>query len=115
MGTFVIAASVSEFDGISKNKIDVQGHEILLAKVNGNFYAIDNKCPHMKADLSAGTLEGTVITCPRHGSQFDITDGHYVRWLGQGLVNTMLKSLSSPRAVTSYKVKVQGSDIMVEI
>jgi 3-phenylpropionate/trans-cinnamate dioxygenase ferredoxin component len=115
MSTFVVAASVSEFEAKQKKRVIVQGYEIMLARVGGNFYAIDNKCPHMKGDLSAGILEGTVITCPRHHSQFDITDGRCVRWLGQDFLSTMLKPLSSSRPVHSYKVKVQGNDIMVEI
>ena len=115
MGTYVIAASVSDFEGIQKKKITVQGHEIMLAKVGGNYYAIDNTCSHMQGDLSAGTLEGTIVTCPRHGSQFDITDGHNVRWLGPGIVNAMLKPLSSPKPVQAYKVKVQDNDILVEV
>jgi 3-phenylpropionate/trans-cinnamate dioxygenase ferredoxin subunit len=116
MGTFVKAASTGEFEGINKKKVSVQGQEIMLAKVGGNYYATANACPHMKGDLSAGTLEGTVITCPRHGSQFDVTDGHNVRWLkGQGLTTTVLKAFSSAKPVKSFKVRVEGDNIMVEV
>jgi 3-phenylpropionate/trans-cinnamate dioxygenase ferredoxin subunit len=70
----------------------------------------------MGGDLSAGMLEGTTITCPRHGSQFDITDGHNFRWMkGSGLMSAALKSLSSSKPVRSYKVKVDGDAIMVEV
>jgi 3-phenylpropionate/trans-cinnamate dioxygenase ferredoxin component len=115
MGTYVKAAAVSDFRAVNKKKVDVQGNEIMLAKVGGNFYAIDNQCPHLKGNLSAGTLEGTIITCPRHASQFDVTDGRNIRWLGPGIVNAMLKSLSSSKPVKSYKVQVRGDDVMVEI
>ena len=41
----------------------------------------------MGGKLSQGKLEGTAVTCPRHGSQFDLTDGRVVRWLKEsGLV-----------------------------
>jgi 3-phenylpropionate/trans-cinnamate dioxygenase ferredoxin subunit len=116
MGTFVKAAGTGEFEGISKKKVTVQGQEIMLARVGGNYYAIANSCPHMKGDLSAGTLEGTVITCPRHGSQFDVTDGHSLRWLGgSGFTTAILKPFSSPKPVKSFKVKVEGDAIMVEV
>ncbi|MGD0794909.1 MAG: Rieske 2Fe-2S domain-containing protein [Dehalococcoidales bacterium] len=116
MGTFVKAANTSEFQGINKKKVEVQGEEIMLAKVGDSYYAIANRCAHMAGDLSAGTLEGTVITCPRHGSQFDITDGHNVRWLGgPGLVPALLKPFSSAKPVKSYKVKVEGDAVMVEV
>ncbi len=45
----------------------------LLARVGDKYYAADNRCPHMGGKLSPGKLEGTVVTCPRHGSQFDLT------------------------------------------
>ena len=115
MGTFVVAASVGDFKNMPMKKVTVNGQEIMLARVGQNYYAIGNRCPHMHGDLSAGKLEGTIVTCPRHGSQFDITDGHNVRWLGSGLINAVFKSMSSPKPARSYKVKVQGNDVMVEI
>ncbi len=59
-------------------KISVQGKEILIANVNGNFYAIGNVCTHERGDLSQGTLEGNVVTCPKHKSKFDVTTGKVV-------------------------------------
>ena len=59
-------------------KISVQGKEILIANVNGSFYAIGNACTHEWGDLSAGTLEGNFVTCPRHKSKFDVTTGKVV-------------------------------------
>jgi 3-phenylpropionate/trans-cinnamate dioxygenase ferredoxin subunit len=116
MGTYVKAANTSEIENGSKKKVNVQGQEIILAKVGGNYYAIDNRCPHMGAELSEGKLEGLVITCPRHGSQFDITDGHNVRWMkGSGLMSAALKAISSSKPVKSYKVKVEGDSVMVEL
>jgi 3-phenylpropionate/trans-cinnamate dioxygenase ferredoxin component len=116
MGTFVNAASVKDFEATSKMKVIIQGHEIMLARVGGSFYAVNNRCAHMGGDLSAGKLEGTIITCPRPGSQYDITDGHNVRWLSSGFLNAMLKSINStPKPIRSYKVQVLGENIMVEI
>jgi 3-phenylpropionate/trans-cinnamate dioxygenase ferredoxin component len=116
MGTYVKAANTSEIKTGSMLKVNVQGQEIILAKVGDNYFAIDNRCPHMGADLSEGNLEGLIITCPRHGSQFDITDGHNVRWMkGSGLMSTALKAFSSAKPVKSYKVKVEGDTVMIEI
>lgn len=116
MGTYVKAGSTGEFQNGSKQKVNVQGQEIMLARVGDNYYAIGNRCPHMAGDLAAGKLEGTIITCPRHASRFDITDGHNVRWMkGSGLMSTALKALSSSKPVRSYKVKVEGDAILVEV
>lgn len=46
---------------------------------SGRLCAVADRCPHAGATLSEGELEGTVLTCPRHGSQFDVTDGSRVR------------------------------------
>lgn len=62
--------------------LDVKGQEILVARVGDNYYSVDNRCPHMGGNLSKGNLEGTIVTCPKHHSQFDLTDGHVVRWTG---------------------------------
>jgi len=50
------------------------GFEICVARSQGLF-AFDNRCPHQNAPLSAGTLEGTTVTCPYHAWRFDIALG----------------------------------------
>jgi 3-phenylpropionate/trans-cinnamate dioxygenase ferredoxin component len=116
MGTYVTAGHTGEFQNPSKKKVIVQGKEILLARVGDSYYAIGNTCPHMGGDLSLGKLAGTIITCPRHASQFDITDGRVIRWMaGSGLAASLGKYLKTPRPAISYKVKVEGDTIMVEV
>ncbi len=48
---------------------------VLVVNHGGEFHAINNVCPHRKASLSQGTLEGSVVTCPWHGWQFDAATG----------------------------------------
>lgn len=52
---------------------------IALYQVSGRLWAIADTCPHAGASLCEGPLEGDVVTCPRHGSQFRVTDGARVR------------------------------------
>jgi 3-phenylpropionate/trans-cinnamate dioxygenase ferredoxin subunit len=102
-------------DGTMKSVL-VKGREILLARVADEYYAADNRCPHMGGKLSQGKLEGTIITCPRHGSQFDLSDGRVVRWLkGSGLISKVSKALKSPGPLVTYNVKVEGDRILIEI
>jgi 3-phenylpropionate/trans-cinnamate dioxygenase ferredoxin subunit len=116
MGSFVEAAKTSEFAAGTKKKVLIQGQEILLAKVGDSYYAIGNRCSHMGGDLSAGKLDGTIITCPRHGSQFDVRDGTVIRWMkGSGLSAAVGKALKSPRAVPKYNVRVEGDTISIEV
>lgn len=102
-------------DGAMK-QVSAQGHEILIARVTDKYYAADNRCPHMGGNLSQGKLEGTIVTCPRHASQFDLTDGRVIRWTNwSGLIAKLGKALKSPRPLKVYKVKVEGDSILVEI
>jgi 3-phenylpropionate/trans-cinnamate dioxygenase ferredoxin subunit len=102
-------------DGTMKD-VMVSDREVLLARVGDNYYAADNRCPHMGGKLSEGKLEGMVVTCPLHGSQFDLESGQVVRWLkGAGLISKVGKILKSPRPLPTYEVRVEDDKILVEI
>jgi nitrite reductase/ring-hydroxylating ferredoxin subunit len=102
MGRYIRIAEVHE---VPKNKMqvfNVEGHEILVINLEGKFYAVSNKCPHMKYPLYLGSLNGKIITCGFHYAKFDITTG---------------KVLSPPshEPLKKYKVKIQNSAILVEL
>jgi len=116
MGAFVPVAKTSELQDGAMKQVNVQGHEILIARVGNKYYATNNRCLHLGGNLSQGKLEGTVVTCPLHGSQFDLQDGHVVRWLkGSGLISSMTKALKGDKQLATYKIKSEGASIMVEI
>jgi len=87
----------------------VGGKEILLTNLDGSYYAIANKCTHAGGSLAKGSLTGSVVTCPRHGSQFDLKTGKNVRGAKIGFIKINVKD------ETSYMVKVEGTDILVGI
>ena len=87
----------------------VQGNNILVVNYNGNYYAIGGKCTHMDRDLSKGKLDGKIVTCPRHGSKFDITTGESISGPKIGFLK--LKTKKEP----SYEVKIEGGTIKVNI
>lgn len=102
-------------DGEMK-RVTAGGLENLLAKVGDRYYAAADRCPHMAGDLSRGTLEGTIVTCPRHGSQFDLQDGHAVRWTNwSGIKLALVKMIKPPRPLTTYKVSLREDRIMIQI
>jgi 3-phenylpropionate/trans-cinnamate dioxygenase ferredoxin subunit len=116
MGTFIKAANIDELADGAKKKVSLGGAEIMLARVGESYYALANRCPHLGGDLSAGKLEGTAITCPLHGSQFDVRDGHNIRWTDwSGVKLAVGKMLKSPRPARTYNVKVEGNDILIEV
>jgi 3-phenylpropionate/trans-cinnamate dioxygenase ferredoxin subunit len=90
--------------------------EILLARVGSSVYATQNRCPHMGGNLSHGTLSGTVVTCPRHHSQFDLKDGRVLRWTTwPAFVLFFAKIMRSPRPLKTYPVKIEAGNILVDI
>lgn len=55
--------------------VEAAGRGILLANVGGTFHAVSDRCSHEGAQLSLGRLDGAILTCPAHGSRFDVTTG----------------------------------------
>ena len=63
----------------SMKQFAVKDREVLLINTAGGFFCLEARCTHAGAPLAEGTLEGKVLTCPWHGSQFRITDGAVLR------------------------------------
>lgn len=55
--------------------IDLGGEEVVIANVGGTCFAFGGLCTHEDAPLADGSLDGTTVTCPWHGSRFDIRTG----------------------------------------
>jgi nitrite reductase/ring-hydroxylating ferredoxin subunit len=72
---FVEVAKVNEIPDGKMKHFEVDGKEVLIANIAGKFYAISDRCGHMNALLSMGNLTGTSVTCPFHGSKFDVVTG----------------------------------------
>jgi nitrite reductase/ring-hydroxylating ferredoxin subunit len=89
----IVAGKMSVFD--------VAGTKVNIASAEGHLYAFDDTCTHMGCSLASGELDGAVVTCPCHGSQFDVTSGAVLRGPAQ-------------RPVRSRSVKVDGDELLVE-
>jgi nitrite reductase/ring-hydroxylating ferredoxin subunit len=81
---------------------DVSGTRIAIANVAGAFYAFGDTCTHQGCSLAEGDLEATIVTCPCHGSQFDVTTGEVVRG-------------PAGEPVGSYPVRLEGDALRVEV
>ena len=57
----------------------VGDREVLIINIGGRFYGLSARCAHAGAPLAEGTLNGEVLTCPWHYSQYKITDGSVLR------------------------------------
>lgn len=75
MSEFVPVARTSELAAGEMKRVLVGRARVLLANVEGSFYALEDNCGHQKAALSKGKLEGKVVECPLHFACFDVTTG----------------------------------------
>lgn len=57
---------------------NVDGRELAIFNVDGQFYATQSECTHAGGPLCEGSLAGEVVTCPWHGSQFNVRTGEVV-------------------------------------
>ncbi len=79
----------------------VGGKKVLLAKVDGQFYAAAARCPHWGGPLPEGTLHGPRLLCPWHKSVFDVRNG----------------DLLEPPAldgIAAFRVRIDGEDVYVD-
>ena len=106
---FVKVAEAPEIPPGTMKMFVVQGNEVLIANVEGKFYTIANKCTHQGGNLSQGKFEGVTVTCPRHGSRFDVTTGKSISGPKIGFLRLKTKDISV------YEVKLDGTNVMVKI
>ena len=101
-GTWVKVADLSEC--APGNLLDVEaGHEsIVLANIDGDLYALENRCSHQDLPLSDGELDGDRLECLYHGARFDVCTGKAV-------------GLPAIKPVGIYDVQVRGQEIYVQI
>lgn len=99
---FVKVAMVPEVPSGKSKQVKVSGKTLALFNVNGQFYAIDDTCPHRGAPLSEGELHEHEVVCPWHAAAFDVTTGAH---------------LCPPARsdVSSYKVQVVGEEVQVDV
>lgn len=77
MGKKVRIAAIDEVPAGSAGEFVVEDQVIALFHVDQQYYAMDGVCPHAGGPLGEGTLNGTTVTCPWHGWQFDVTSGKH--------------------------------------
>jgi len=82
-------------------EVQVDGENICVVNVDGNYYAIGSICTHEGGPLADGTLEGYEVECPWHNSKFDVRTGEVTN-----------PPANEPEP--SYEVKVDGNDILIK-
>jgi nitrite reductase (NADH) small subunit len=98
---FVRAAKKADIPAGKIYEFQVGGQALAIANVDGKFHAINSVCAHEGGPLGEGELEGTVVTCPWHAWQYDVTTGKVVQNAAVG--------------VECYPVEVRGDDVFVDV
>jgi nitrite reductase/ring-hydroxylating ferredoxin subunit len=102
MDPLTTVTAVAELGDRELAAFPVTGKRIAIAKVGDAFYAFGDTCTHQGCSLAHGELAGTTVTCPCHGSEFDVTTGEVV----QG---------PAREPVLSYPVRIADGLVLVEV
>src|SRR5450759_2712750 len=94
-------ASTSDLDDGQMTTVLVGGKKVLLARVDGSFYATAARCPHWGGPLPEGTLHGPRLLCPLHKATFDVRSGD-------------LLEPPSLDGIAAFRVRVAGDDVFVD-
>lgn len=100
----VVAYRVSTVTPPSPGKairVEVGGTPVAVFNVAGTLFALDATCPHQGGPLDEGDVEGGKVTCPWHGSIFDLRTG-------------AVESPPAEKGVTAYNVRREGDDLVLE-
>lgn len=97
---YVRVASVEEIPPDGVRAVSVAGRAIAVFNIEGTFAAVDDTCTHEYAPLSQGPRSGEVVTCPKHGSRFNVRTGRVL-------------SLPAVVPLSTYPVKVEDGQVYV--
>ena len=82
--------------------VDTGNERVVLANVEGDFYALLDRCSHQDLPLSDGELAGDRLECIYHGAKFDVCSGR-------------AKQLPAIRPVKTFPVDVRDGDVFIEV
>lgn len=99
---FVAVCALGDLTDGEPRKEVVNGTTIAVVLSEGEVYAINDTCSHGQVSLAEGEVEGCLLECWLHGSQFDLRSGQPV-------------SLPATDPVPVYPVKVEGDNVFVQV
>lgn len=99
----IFVAKTSDIPAGKTYRVSVDGHDIMVVNIKGQYFACDDTCTHSGASLSEGTLQDHTITCGWHGAKFDCTTGKLEKFPAK------IKDLKT------YKTVVESDSIFIEV
>jgi nitrite reductase/ring-hydroxylating ferredoxin subunit len=102
--------------------VTLGGKPVALTRVNGAVQAFVNKCPHFGVKLTKGKIEAGIITCPFHGSSFDICSGRDTAWVKSilgvplpGFMQSVLSMGKAPKGLDKLAASEADGKVFVEL
>ena len=100
MSEFQHVATLDEIPDCGRKSVVFDDRAVLVLRIGGDVYAVEDVCSHDGQPLTDGVLEGTAIECPRHGARFDVRNGRPL-------------CMPAVEPIATYEVKLQGNDILL--
>ncbi|MEZ6137318.1 MAG: Rieske (2Fe-2S) protein [Pirellulaceae bacterium] len=98
---YITVARVGEIEEGQGRAFPIGKRMVAVFLNQGQYFAIDDFCPHQGASLAEGYIEGCAVACPWHHWRFSIEDGS---WLD----NPKIK-------IDKFNVRVVGQEIQVQV
>ena len=102
MPDFVNVARVADIPDPGKLVVEVDDRLVVVFRVGGQFYCLDDVCTHDGGPLGEGRLEDHTIACPRHGAKFDIRDGRAL-------------TMPATKPTSVHEVKIENEQVHVRL
>ena len=117
MANWIKAVAAESVPDGAMQEVEVGDRTVLLVRLGKTYYATQARCPHLRARLARGKLDGKVVTCPSHGSTFDMTTGRNLAWVEglHGLVKGVAKAFTKPKDLVAFPVKVEEAQVWVDL
>ena len=99
-GRFTKVATTGEVAPGEMISVEVDGDQVLLCNLGGEFCAVHDECTHECFPLSEGTLDGDAVTCLLHGARFSLKTGEVL-------------ALPALEPLKTYEVRIDGEDVLI--
>ncbi len=120
--TKINLGKVTEFQIGKPRVVRAGGIALVINRTENGFCAVANHCPHLGLPIANGKVEGNVITCPFHGSRFDMCTGENLDWVtsfaGAKLPNWSRRLMTmgkKPTPIETFQVTLENDSVFVNI
>ncbi len=122
MSQRVFLTTLAGFPARGRGVFNVDGTPVLVVRSGDGFCGVINRCPHMGFPLTNARIEGDILTCPLHNSQFHICSGENHDWVRglagaamPGWIRGLLVMGRKPAPIRTYRIVVLDGNLFAEV